>query len=245
MRLENNGEVLCREVWLGFSCSFASSYLFLFIFLFLVFSIYMVSLLFKAIRPYQNPKMDSFIFTELKNPNPGCYLSMWRSLKPRENSEKLLKSSSTEYFLKAHQRAAVSSASGSTFFLFAWVLIAGRTGTLISDLKGKWFLQGSVLRIPDSPQELEDSCTLQKRCWTSLWGLQRSRGSSHWLWLKFLHQGCWGKPTNAIMWWGASIKCLSESGNSPVSCVSRIAEWWWILGCHPHSTRLNPQRHLM
>lgn len=111
----------------------------------------------------------------------------------------------------------------------------------MSDLKGKWFLQGSVLRIPDSPQELEDSCTLQKRCWTeksSVWGLLRSRGSSHWLWLKLLHQGCWGKPTNAIMWWGASIKYLSEPGNSPVCCIPRITKWWRIPGWHPHSTRL-------
>lgn len=154
---------MCREVWLGFGCSFISSYsLYSSYFLFIWFLFYLRHL-------SRTPKMANFISTELKNTNPGCYLSMWRSLKPRANSEKLIKSFSTEYhsyFSKDHQRAAVSSASQSTFFLFSWVHIAGGTGTLISDLKGKWFLQGSVLRIPDSLQELEDSCTLQKRCWT-------------------------------------------------------------------------------
>lgn len=33
-------------------------------------------------------KMDNYISTELKMPNPGCSLSIWRSLKPRANSLK-------------------------------------------------------------------------------------------------------------------------------------------------------------
>lgn len=112
----------------------------------------------------------------------------------------------------------------------------------MSDLKGKWFLQGSVLRIPVSPQELEDPCTLQKRCWTekaSLWGLLRSRGSSHWLWLKLLHQGCWGKSTNAMMWWGASINASQGQG------ILQFAAFWGSRNDDrpwagvPHTTRLN------
>lgn len=79
--------MLCREVWLGFACSFNSSYSsysFLFIFLFLSFPFYMISLLFKA--PYHNTKNGQCFSTELKN--PGCYLSIWRNLKPRANSVK-------------------------------------------------------------------------------------------------------------------------------------------------------------
>lgn len=49
-----------------------------------------VWLLFYSLRHLtRTPEMDNYVSTELKQPNPGCYLSMWKSLKLRTNSLKL------------------------------------------------------------------------------------------------------------------------------------------------------------
>lgn len=51
------------------------------------FDLGLVALLFPK-APHQNAKMGNYASIQLKQPNPGCYLSMWRSLKRKTNSLK-------------------------------------------------------------------------------------------------------------------------------------------------------------